>query len=89
MRSNSVGTSFFMTVTDIKENTHVKTVFFSSLLELQLNEERVRTEYKDDQFIVMTHPSKDAVRDNELKDVFHQARMQQMILHGLKHSRVS
>jgi hypothetical protein len=28
------------------------------------------------------------VRDNELKDVFHQARMQQMILHGLKHSRV-
>jgi hypothetical protein len=87
MRSNSAVSSFFMTVTDIKENTHVKTVFFSSLLELQLNEERVRTEYKDDQFIVMTHPSKEAVRSNELNDVFHQARMQSLIMRDLQQQR--
>lgn len=88
MRSNSAVTSFFMTVTDINENTHVKTVFFTSLLELQVNEDRVRKEYEADHFIVMTHPAKDQIKSSELKEVYHQARMQSMIMHGLQQQRI-
>lgn len=84
MQSKSAITSFFMTVTDIQENRHVITEFFSSLLELQLSESRVREKYSDGHFIVTRHPSNDQVRSSELIDVYHQARMQSLILHGIR-----
>jgi predicted NAD/FAD-dependent oxidoreductase len=87
MRSNSTITSFFMTVTDVQDNTHVTTVFFTSLLDLQMNEDRVRKEYEADNFIVMTHPAKHDVKSDELKEIYHQANMQLLIMHGLQQQR--
>lgn len=77
----------FISITDVVAKAHVDTVFFSSPLELQLNEGKLREKYKDDRFVIATHPSQEQVRSSEITDIYYQARMQSLLRYGLSGSR--
>lgn len=87
MQGQVAGPVNFITVTDVKAKEHIVTVFYSSSLERQLEEGKLREKYQDERFVIMTHPSPEQVMSSETTEVFYQARMQSLIAASLNRPR--